>query len=90
MAVEVWNYDPELLSENGRVDDISLLLSLEMILMKGYRWDWMRLGKNMDFRLKMMNDKEPDMINGMDLFREHFADYKDQYTIIGGFAVIFL
>lgn len=26
------------------------------------------------------------MINGMDLFREHFADYKDQYTIIGGFA----
>ena len=29
LAVEVWNYDPELLSENGRVDDISLLLSLE-------------------------------------------------------------
>ena len=28
-AVEVWSYDPELLSDNGRVDDISLLLSLD-------------------------------------------------------------
>ncbi len=28
-VVEVWSYDPELLSEGGRVDDISLLLSLD-------------------------------------------------------------
>lgn len=28
-AVEVWSYDPGLLSDNGRVDDISLLLSLD-------------------------------------------------------------
>lgn len=26
------------------------------------------------------------MVNGIDLFREHFSDYKEQYTIIGGFA----
>lgn len=26
------------------------------------------------------------MVNGIELFREHFSDYKDQYTIIGGFA----
>ena len=25
----MWSYDPELLSEGGRVDDISLLLSLD-------------------------------------------------------------
>ena len=28
-AIEVWSYAPELLSDNGRVDDISLLLSLD-------------------------------------------------------------
>lgn len=28
-ALEVWSYDPALFSEDGRVDDISLLLSLE-------------------------------------------------------------
>ena len=28
-AVEVWSYDPSLLSVNGVVDDISLLLSLD-------------------------------------------------------------
>lgn len=26
------------------------------------------------------------MVNGIDLFKQHFRDYKDQYTIIGGFA----
>lgn len=26
------------------------------------------------------------MVNGIDLFKKHFRDYKDQYTIIGGFA----
>ena len=26
------------------------------------------------------------MVNGIDLFKEHFSDYKEQYTIIGGFA----
>ena len=26
------------------------------------------------------------MVNGIHLFREHFSDYKEQYTIIGGFA----
>lgn len=26
------------------------------------------------------------MVNGIELFRDHFSDYKDQYTIIGGFA----
>lgn len=26
------------------------------------------------------------MVNGIDLFREHFSEYKEQYTIIGGFA----
>ncbi len=26
------------------------------------------------------------MVNGFDLFKQHFRDYKDQYTIIGGFA----
>lgn len=26
------------------------------------------------------------MVNGINLFREHFRDFKDQYTIIGGFA----
>ena len=26
------------------------------------------------------------MVNGIDIFRKHFSDYKDQYTIIGGFA----
>ena len=26
------------------------------------------------------------MVNGIELFREHFSDYKEQYTIIGGFA----
>ena len=28
-VIEVWSYDPSLLSKSGRVDDISLLLSLE-------------------------------------------------------------
>ena len=26
------------------------------------------------------------MVNGIDIFREHFDNYKDQYTVIGGFA----
>lgn len=26
------------------------------------------------------------MINGVDIFRKHFSDFKDQYTVIGGFA----
>ncbi len=26
------------------------------------------------------------MVNGIDLFREHFSDYKEQYAIIVGFA----
>ncbi len=26
------------------------------------------------------------MVNGIELFRDHFSDYKDQYTIIGGFV----
>lgn len=26
------------------------------------------------------------MVNGIELFRGHFSNYKDQYTIIGGFA----
>lgn len=26
------------------------------------------------------------MVNGISLFKEHFSDYKEQYTIIGGFA----
>ena len=26
------------------------------------------------------------MVNGIDLFKKHFSDYKEQYTIIGGFA----
>ena len=28
-VIEVWSYDPLLLAQDGRVDDISLLLSLE-------------------------------------------------------------
>ena len=40
----------------------------------------------MGFRLKITNDKEQNMVNGIELFREHFSDYKEQYTIIGGFA----
>lgn len=30
------------------------------------------------------------MVNGIDLFKEHFIDYKEQYTIIGGFACALL
>lgn len=26
------------------------------------------------------------MVSGIDIFRKHFSDFKDQYTIIGGFA----
>jgi hypothetical protein len=26
------------------------------------------------------------MVSGIDIFREHFSDFKDQYTVIGGFA----
>lgn len=26
------------------------------------------------------------MVNGIEIFKEHFHDFKDQYTIIGGFA----
>ena len=26
------------------------------------------------------------MVNGINIFREHFSDFKDQYTVIGGFA----
>ena len=26
------------------------------------------------------------MVNGIDIFREHFSNFKDQYTVIGGFA----
>lgn len=26
------------------------------------------------------------MVNGIDIFRKHFCNFKDQYTIIGGFA----
>ncbi len=26
------------------------------------------------------------MVNGIDIFREHFDNYTDQYTVIGGFA----
>lgn len=26
------------------------------------------------------------MVSGIDIFRKHFADFKDQYTVIGGFA----
>ena len=46
----------------------------------------MRSGRSTDSRLKITNDKEQNMVNGIDLFREHFSDYKEQYTIIGGFA----
>lgn len=30
------------------------------------------------------------MVNGMELFKEHFSSYKDQYTIIGGCACTLL
>lgn len=30
------------------------------------------------------------MVNGIDIFREHFDNYKDQYTVIGGFACVLL
>ncbi len=26
------------------------------------------------------------MVSGIDIFRKHFSDFKDQYTVIGGFA----
>lgn len=26
------------------------------------------------------------MVNGISIFREHFSNFKDQYTVIGGFA----
>ena len=26
------------------------------------------------------------MVNGIEIFRKHFSDFKEQYTIIGGFA----
>ena len=26
------------------------------------------------------------MVNGIDIFREHFNHFKEQYTVIGGFA----
>lgn len=26
------------------------------------------------------------MVSGIDIFRQHFSDFKQQYTIIGGFA----
>ena len=26
------------------------------------------------------------MVSGIDIFREHFSNFKDQYTVIGGFA----
>ena len=26
------------------------------------------------------------MVNGTRIFREHFSNFKDQYTVIGGFA----
>lgn len=26
------------------------------------------------------------MVNGINIFRDHFSDFKDQYTVIGGFA----
>lgn len=26
------------------------------------------------------------MVKGIDIFREHFNNFKDQYTVIGGFA----
>lgn len=26
------------------------------------------------------------MINGINIFREYFSNFKDQYTVIGGFA----
>lgn len=40
----------------------------------------------MDFQLNMRNEKRYNMVNGIELFRGHFSNYKDQYTIIGGFA----
>lgn len=26
------------------------------------------------------------MVNGISIFQEHFSNFKDQYTVIGGFA----
>jgi hypothetical protein len=26
------------------------------------------------------------MVNGIHIFKEHFSHFKDQYTVIGGFA----
>lgn len=26
------------------------------------------------------------MVNGIDIFKNHFSEYNEQYTVIGGFA----
>lgn len=34
----------------------------------------------------MTNKGEIKMVNGIDIFSEHFGDFKEQYMVIGGFA----
>lgn len=73
--MESWKYDPGVLAENGVADPCSLYLSL-----RGYGDE--RVQKEIQFLI----ERAPAMIRGLDLFREHFADYRKAFVLIGGVA----
>jgi hypothetical protein len=71
--MESWKYDPCVLAENGVANPCSLYLSLR-------RSGDERVQKEIQFLIERL----PQWFEGF--FREHFADYRKSFVLIGGVA----
>jgi hypothetical protein len=70
---QLWSYSPALLPGAATVDPLSLTLSLQ---------------DNADDRIQLAGrtERATAMVRGLDVFQGWFADYADQYVLIGGTA----
>ncbi len=85
-VIEVWSYDPALFATENRVDDISLLMSLANNSNERVQIGLDAIRKKHEIPIKYDERGGILMVNGIDIFKKHFSDFKNQYTVIGGFA----